>query len=136
MNKAREVEQALGAELLEQLRHQAQTQTQFLERLMGQTVNHCLEVFSTTFDSTGVITREYGVSAGGIYVRNFGAAANLVTVSSAGPGSAAPSGTGTFIVAGGTSETVPLASRQFTLYGTAADRVAFIVFTAAVQPVA
>ena len=136
MASARETERALGAELLEALRHQAQTQTEFLERLAGQTVNHCLEVYSGTFDATGQFTREYQVAAGCVKVRNLGVAANIITVSSAGPGTGAPSGTGTFLIPGGETDVVPLASRTFTLYGAAGDRFAIAVFTTAAQPVA
>lgn len=131
----REVQRALSAELLAALRHQAQTQTDFLERLAGQIINNVLEVWSGIFDATGVMSRDYNVAAGCIYVANLGVAGHLITVSSAAPGAVAPSGTGTFLIDGGTARTVPLASRNLTLYGTAADRVAFAVFTAPPRPV-
>lgn len=135
MASARETERALGAELLEALRHQAQTQTEFLERLAGQTVNHCLEQFSGAIPAEGFITREYQVAAGCVKVRNLGVLANVVTVSSAGPGNV-PTGTGTARIPGGETDTIPLASRQLTIYGTAGDYVSFSVYTSAVQPVA
>jgi hypothetical protein len=128
-------DKALTAELLESLRHQAQTTTEWMERLAGQAINNVLEVWSGTFDTTGVITREYSVAAGAIEVSNLGVAANLVTVSSSAPGSGAPSGTGTYVIAGATRRTIALASRTVTLYGTAGDRIAFQVFTAGPRPV-
>lgn len=128
-------EKALSSELLAELRHNAQTTTEFMERLGGQIVNNVLEVWSGVFPADGVLTREYNVAAGSITVNHLGNAANIVTVSSAGPGSSAPTGTGTYVLAGGTERTVPLASRQVTLYGTAADRVSFAVYTAGPRPV-
>jgi len=125
----------LDAELLQELRHVAQTTTEFTERLAGQAVNHVLEVFSGTFDATGVFSREYQVAAGCVEVNHLGAAANILTVSSGAPGGAGtPAGTGTYVIAGGTCRTVALASHQFTLYGTAGDRFSIQVFTAAIVP--
>lgn len=131
----REAQRVLTAELLSELRHQAQSQTEWAERLAGQIVNHTLEVWSGTFDASGVISRSYEVAAGCIVVNHLGVAANIITVSSAGPGSGPPGGTGTYPIAGGTTRTVALGSRAFALYGTAGDRVGFQVFTAAVRPV-
>jgi hypothetical protein len=70
-----------------------------------------------------------------VKVRNLGVAANIMTVSSAGAGNV-PSGTGTALIPGGASDVVPVASRQFTIYGTAGDRVSFQAYTTAAQPVA
>lgn len=127
-------DKVLQAELLAELRHHAQTSTQFLERLAGQAVNSVLEVFSGVFDATGQVSRDYAVAAGAITVNNLGIVGHRITVSTATPGAVAPTGTGTYLVDGTTSRTVPLAARQFTLYGTAGDAYAFAVFTAAVVP--
>ncbi len=127
-------ERRLTALLLEQLQHQAQTTTEFAAQLAGQAINDTLEVFTGVFDATGQFTREYGVAAGSIEVSNWGVAANFVTLTSGGPGSAVPVGTGCYVIAGGQSRTVALASRQFTLYGTAGDKFSLQVFTAAVRP--
>lgn len=134
--KAREIEKALGAELLEQLRYFAQHQTEWTERLAGQIVNHTLEVWSGTFDTTAVITRDYQVAAGS--VRIVLPEGGVCVVSSAGPAATAPTGLGTWIIghadAGYASEVIPLASRQFTLYGTSTQKIQFQVFTALVRP--
>lgn len=139
MPSNREVERALGAELLEALRHQANTQTEWLERLAGQLVNHTLEVWSGVIPAEGYLTRSYGVAAGSIQVTSFAttATAHTLTVSSSGPSAAstAPTGTGTHPVPAGTSTVVALASRQFTIYGPAGDLVAFQVFTSGITPV-
>jgi hypothetical protein len=124
----------LQAEMLADFRHWAQTSTEFMERLAGQTINNVLEIFSGVFDATGQFSRDYQVAAGALLVNNLGIAGHRITVSTAGPGSSAPTGTGTYLVDGGTSRTVPLASRAFTLYGTAADAFSIAVFTAAVIP--
>ena len=130
----RGADKVLQAELLAELRHHAQTSTEFLERLAGQTVNHVLEIFSGVFDATGQFARDYQVAAGSITVNNLGIAGHRITVSTSTPGGSAPTGTGTYLIDGGTSRTVPLAAREFTLYGTASDAFAIAVFTAAVVP--
>lgn len=132
----REAQRLLAAEQLSAFRHVANTTTEFMERLAGQSVNAVLEVFSGVFDASGQISRDYNVAAGAIEVSAWGVPANFVTVSTASAGGSAPTGTGTYIIAGGATRTVALASRAFTLYGVAGDRVSFQVFTAAVRPVA
>jgi hypothetical protein len=124
----------LEAELLSALKHAAQSQTEFMERLGGQIVNNTLQVFSGVFDATGFVTAQWKVAAGSIYVNNLGVAGHRITVSSGSPGASVPSGTGTFLVDGGTARTVPLASHNVTLWGTAGDAFSFAVFTAAVRP--
>lgn len=133
---AREVERALGAELLEALRHHAQTSTEWAERLAGQLVNHTLMVWSGVFPTAGVLAWDFGVAAGSCYVRNLAeAATDVVTVVADGPQETAPTGLGTWTVPGaGGADTVPLASRQVTLYGAAGDRVQIQVYTAGVRP--
>lgn len=138
MPSNREVERVLGVELLGELRHYAQTSTQFLERLSGQIVNHTLEVWSGPIPSEGFITREWAVAAGSIKVAHWGAAdEDALVISSAGPGDAGspPSGTGTWRVFPGTIDVVPVASRQITIYGPVGTTIGLQAFTAAVQPV-
>lgn len=143
MTSKREIERVSMAELFEALRHHAQTNTEWLERLGGQIVNHTLEVWSGAFGDTGYISLQWGVAAGSIYVRNLGVAEagvdpHIVTVSAAGPsaGGSVPSGLGTALIPAGQGDTVPLASRQATIYGTPDDLVWFAAFTAGVRPVA
>lgn len=131
MNKT---ERELQATLMEQLRHYAQTTTEFAAQLAGQAVNDVLEVFTGTLPPEGYITRTYHVAAGAIEVSNWGVAANFMTVRAGGPAGSVPSGTGCYVIAGGASRTVPLASRELTIWGTAGDRFSFAVFTAAVRP--
>lgn len=130
----REANRVLQAELLAELRHNAQSQTEFMERLGGQIINNTLEVFSGQFDATGVFSRNWKVAAGSVVVNNLGVAGHRITVSTTAPGSVAPTGTGTFLIDGGTSRTVPLASHNLTLYGTAGDFFSYAAFTAAVRP--
>jgi hypothetical protein len=135
----REARRVLDAELLAELRHFAQTSTEFMQRLAGQSVNNVLDVFTATFaaDASGLvfITRDYNVAAGCIQVSNLAAAGHFITVVAGSPGqSAPPGGTGVYLVDGGTTRTIALASRVVTLWGTAADKVSFQVFTAAVAP--
>ena len=130
-------ERVVAAETLEAMRHYAQTTTEFMERLAGQAINNVLEVWSGVIPPEGYLPREYNVAAGAVQVNNLGVLANVMTVSSTSPTTSgtAPSGTGTFVVAGGTCRTVPLASHNFTVYGTAGDRISIAVFTAGPRPV-
>lgn len=127
-------ERDLVAGLLQQLEHYAQTTTEFAAQLAGQAINDTLEVFTGVIPAEGFFTREYGVAAGSIEVSNWGVAANFMTVTSGGPSGSVPVGTGSYVIAGGQSRTVALASRQFTIWGTIGDKVAFQVFTGAVRP--
>jgi hypothetical protein len=128
-------ERQLVSELLDALRHQAQTTTEFVARLSGQVINNVLEVATLVIPAEGFITRSYSAAAGCIDVSNLGVAANLMTVVSAGPGgNAPPSGTGVYVLAGATRRTIALASHEFTIWGTAGDKVAFQVFTSGIDP--
>jgi len=134
----RDTRRVLEAEMLAAFRHFAQTQTEFMERLAGQAINNTLEVFAGTFDPTLLVTRDYNVAAGAVTVNNLGAAGHIITVVSAGPnlsGAAPIGGTGVYFIDGGTTRTVPLASRVFTIYGTNGDRFSFAVYTAGARPV-
>lgn len=132
--RGRDAERILAGELLEAFRAHAQTSTEFMERLAGRLVNHVLLVETAVFDATATpIYRSFKAAAGAIEVSNRGA--NDITVSAAGPSSSAPpSGVGVYVVAAGTTRVVALASRQVTLYGTAADKLSFQVFTAGPHP--
>jgi hypothetical protein len=132
MNKQ---ERELTSQLLDQLRHQAQTTTEFAARLAGQLVNDTLEVWTGVIPAEGYITRSYHVTAGSIEVSNWGTAINFMTAHTGGPAGAVPTGTGSYAIAGGASRTVALASREFTIWGTAGDRVSFQVFTTGVSAV-
>lgn len=131
----RAVKDALTAELLVELRHMAQTQTEWTEQLAGQVINHVLEVRTITFDATGQYPLQWKVAAGSIEVSN-PTGNGTVTVSSGGSNSttAPPTGVGVYQVPGGTCRTVSVASRQVTLYGTAGQSISIQVFTAAVRP--
>lgn len=128
-------EKVLTAELLSALRDHAQTSTEFMRRLAGQSVNNVLDVYSGVFPAEGYITREYNVAAGCVQVSNLGIAGHIVTVVSSGPGGTTPpTGLGSYVIDGGTARTVAVASRVITIWGTAGDRFAFQVFASAVEP--
>lgn len=128
-------ERELVRQQLDAIRTAMQTMTEQAAKLAGQAVNNVLEVCTVAIPTEGYITRQYHVAAGSIALSNMATTAtNLMTVTTGGVGSAAPDGTGSYKVAGGTERTIPLASRSLTIWGTAGDRVSFSVFTAAVQP--
>jgi hypothetical protein len=127
--RGREAERVLAAELLAAFRHMAQSTTDFMARIASGIINDVLVVETATFPADGIVHRQYGVAAGVIEVRNL-AATNVVTVSSSGPSSAAPSGgVGVYKVPGGVESEIHLASHQVTFYGTSGDSVSFQVLT-------
>ncbi len=128
---------AKGAELelMAAAAAQLRTSTEYVAGLAGQVINNVLDVFTATFDSTGMITRSYAVAAGSVKVRNL-SGANAVTFAAGGPQATVPTtGVGVAVVPLGVSDTVPLAGHEFTLYGTSGQSVSVQVFTAAVRPV-
>lgn len=133
--RGKEAERILAAEQLAELRALRQIMTEQAARLSGRIVNNVLAVRTDAFPTGGVIVLEYGAAAGAIQVTN-PAAGNTVTVFGGqdNAGVAPTSGTGVYVVPPGQTITVPVASHVVTLYGTAADRVSYAVYTAAVGP--
>ncbi len=125
----------LTAELMDELRHYAQTMTEFAARLGGRLVNNVLAVETCIVDAVATpVAREWGVAAGCVEVSNL-SDANTLTVVAAGAGAAAPaSGMGVYRVRPNTTRVVAVASRQVTFYGTAGDVFCYQAFTAAPQP--
>lgn len=133
----RAAQQAILAQILDELVHIRETTTAQAARLGGQVVNSVLEVATKVFPTDGHITLDFPVAAGSIEVTNNGAAANIVTVTSQGwRGDAPAEGIGVYRIPGGQARTVNVASRHITLYGTAADSVSYQVFAAGATPVA
>jgi hypothetical protein len=134
--RGRDAERILAGELLQVLRHMSETMTEWAERYAGQVVNHVLAVEKVTFDAAATpISRQWHVPAGCIEVTN--PSTHVITVVSGGGGgmlSAPTAGVGVYDVPAGTTRVVSLASRQVTLFGTAADTCSFQVFTAAARP--
>jgi hypothetical protein len=125
----------LTAELIEQLRHNAQTQTEILERLGGQVVNHILEGGKFTFDTSAVFQRDFPTAIGSVTVSNIGA--NTVTIASGqAAGSAPTSGIGVYDVPAGAVRTYPIGGHTVTFYGTNGQAFCYVISTAAIQPVA
>jgi hypothetical protein len=139
MTSSRDARDLLTAEQLGVLRHQAQATTEFMERLGGQIVNNVLEVWSGVIPTEGYRTFNYSVAAGSVNV--FYRAADpvatpdvFVTVATTGNNGSTPTGTGTQLVQTGLERTVALASREFTIFGTAGGYLSVQVFTASVRP--
>lgn len=134
--RGRDAERILAAELLAEFRAFQQTMTQFAERIAGRVTNHVLEVRSRAFDANATpILLSYGAPVGAIVVR---APAHSVTIAT-GPqsGTTAPTvGLGVWTVPANSVDTVPVAAREITLYGTAADIVQYSVLTTAPLAVA
>jgi hypothetical protein len=126
----------LTSELVEQLRHLVQTQTEYLERLGGQVMNHVQEVGKFTFDAAATpMQKDYPVAIGCIVVNNT-SDTTVTVVSGAAAGSVPTSGLGAFDVAAGTQRTVPIGGHVVTVYGAAAKSFSFAIFTLGAAPVA
>lgn len=126
------IREELARELLDELARLRQATTQAAERLGALVINHTLEVFTLAIPAEGYIEREWQVPAGCVVVDNHGA--NPMTVSSAGPGPAAPTGTGAHRVPAGKLRAVNVASRHITVYGTAGDLVSVQALTTGAVP--
>lgn len=126
-------QQAVALEQLQELAALHQTMTAWAARMSGRMVNNTLEVSTRQFGADGVIAYEFGVAAGSVRVTPIGT--NNVTVSAAPAAGVAPTtGIGVAVVTPANPDTIPLASTQFTLYGTAGDRVCVQVYAAGVTP--
>lgn len=129
--RGKEAERILAAELLASFRAMQQTMTEFAERIAGRITNHVLEIRSRAFDTNATpIQLSYGAPAGAIVVR---APAHAVTIATGvQSGTAAPTvGLGVWTVPANSVDTVPVAAREITLYGTAGDIVQYVVLTSA-----
>jgi hypothetical protein len=129
----------VAGEILQEIQHLRQTMTEWAAQLAGRLTNNVLAVATAAFPADGSpIALEYNVAAGCIEVNPLGT--NPVTVVAAGPQTVAPAtGQGVFVVRGtaatvGAPQTVPVASRTITLYGTPGDLVSYAVYTAAITP--
>lgn len=133
--RGREAERLIVAEAIQALRHAAQTMTEFAARLQGQVVNNVLESGTRILDASGTYTTEWQAAGGCVYVRNLGTHPMTVTSRPVEPGGTAPSsGTGIWILPAGAADTVPLASRTMTVYGTTGDQVGVQVYTTSPAP--
>jgi hypothetical protein len=124
----------LATEQLAELRAMTQTLSSIAARLAGNVYNETLATATATFDSTGQIALQFKVAAGSIRLRNLSVAAT-VTVYAGGPIGTTPTiGPGTWRVPAGQVDTIGLATRQITLYGTAGDSVSYSVYTTGNAP--
>lgn len=130
LRTARKTEATLMRELLEQLLHEQMTTTRAMARLAGGIVNDVLAVETIVIPADGYVHRQYRVAVGLLEVRNL-PSQDTITVVSAGPSSAAPTGgIGVYKLPADAFDAVHLASRQFTIYGTADDVVSFQALSA------
>lgn len=101
--------------------------TETSERLTNGIVNKVLEVATRTIPSDGFVSKDYGATIGHVEVFNLGN--NDMTVCSGTGGTPPQGGTGVSIVPPGTSRTIHINSRSWTVYGTVGDRVSYQAFT-------
>lgn len=131
----REAERILAGSLLQTFGEMQGKLTEFMERWGGRITNHVLEVGTFVFPANGEpLTFSWRVAAGCVVVR---APGHAVTVVAAGPATAgAPTGgRGVWIVPANTKDTIAVASRAVTLYGTSGDVVSVQITTAPLTPV-
>lgn len=122
-------EKQLLAEMLAELRALRATQTDLAAQVRGGILNSVLLSELITIDATGEATRSFNVAAGSIVCVNLSLTTDI-TLTSSGPQATAPiAGPGVQLISAGTFLTMPLGSRQFTVYGTPGDKVNVQVFT-------
>jgi hypothetical protein len=124
----RQAERILAGQLLAAQRELNDTTTQRAARLQSQVVNGVLEAGTWALDSTGQLTRTYHAAIGSIVITNLTGATLIVASASPGP-SAPATGDGVHQIPANLVMTLPIASRQLTIYGTAAALVGLQVWT-------
>lgn len=118
------------AQAFADLKAAIQTQTRMAGRLAGGIVNEVLESGTYVFDASAVLGNAYKVAAGSIEIDNLSATHAVTVVSrSDSTGSAPTHGTGVRIVPAGQFRRIPLASREWAIYGTVAESVSIAVYT-------
>ncbi len=138
--RGRDAQRLLQTEMLAEWRAFMQSMTRFAERFAGRVVNHVLEVRLSTLPTptagAAFVKTDWHVAAGSVYVRNLGTHPMTVSPYGPDPSGAPTSGIGVWVIPAGVAETVPIASRQLTVYGTAGDQVEWAAFTTEAAPVA
>lgn len=121
---AREDRAALGACLaqIEQGLSQITSSIRFLQKRCT------LAVETWTLDTTGVLSRDWGVPFLSVAIANHGAA-DMTAVSGPAGNTAVTSGAGVALVKAGRAGCWPLYGNSLTIYGTAGDRLTLAVFT-------
>ena len=126
--RGRAAERILAAELLQEFRRLTQVTTEYGERLAHGAVNHVLEVGTYVLPDAGYLARTFAVTVGSVEIRNL--SQHDLTVVSSAPGMSAPdSGIGVYVVSAGASALVNIASHDLTIWGTAADKFSYQIFT-------
>lgn len=117
----------LAAEQLSELRAMNATTTAYWGRVAGMLTNDVLDVGSQVFIAGAVsVSRQFHVAAGCVVVDNQGSNVMYVNPSMAAISAPGPQSTP---VPPGAQRLVNLASREFTISGTAGDTVAWQAFT-------
>lgn len=131
--RGRRAQDFVMAQLAADIRRELATQTEHMARLAGGLVNDVLLSATYTFDATGVVFGQFKVSAGSVDVDNLGANPMTVIGRSDSTGAAPTQGVGVRVVPKGTFRRVPLASREWAIYGTAGDQVSLAFYTTGVR---
>lgn len=118
----------LVAEMLQELRLLRATTTEEAGKLRGQLLNDVLEVGTYVIGADGTLSRSYNVPCGSVAVINLSTSEMAVTSSAPGP-SAPAGGVGVTIVPAGSWLSVPIGSRNVTIYGAVGARLSLQAFT-------
>lgn len=135
---SREATNIYFAEMLSLLQHQQQTLTSMAARLEGRMTNNVLLVETFIVPTEGYKTWDFGVAAGAVNLSVPGANVAIVDAMGPRPGGTPPTtGVGVYRCPGGIGghRTVPLASRQLTIYGTPTDYISVVVYASVPTPV-
>lgn len=128
----RTMEQAVLAEILDELRSNRANSTEYFARLHSSITNDVLASGLAKFDSNGLITDSFRAPYGSIAVFNHGSGDVVLTSSAPGSGgtpTAPQLGKGVHRIPAGTAKVCNLAGTVFTLYGTAGEFCTLEVFT-------
>lgn len=135
MPTKREAERLVFGAILEEIRALRQNFTEYAGRLEGRIVNDVLGVETAQFDANATpIVRRYHAAVGAVAIDNLSAHTMTVEAREALSGSSSGIGVGTYVVPANSHRVINVASRSFSIFGTAGDTLSFQAFSAGATP--
>ncbi|MFL6144514.1 MAG: hypothetical protein ACJ72N_21960 [Labedaea sp.] len=125
--RQRELERAVGADLVARLGRLEDSITHFAAHLRGLMLNDVLGAELVVIPTAGVVSRDFSVPFASVAVLNHSTA--TITVAAHAPqGNAPPSGPGVHLVGPGAAEVINLTGPVWTIYGPAGAQVSVSTF--------
>jgi hypothetical protein len=133
--RGRKLEQIVASETLQAMRELRESTAELAAKLGGVLVNQVLDVRTMTFPTEGVLTLDYHVTTGSVFLENLGIG-DVTLVGGPASDRAPGDGVGSAVVPAGAFQVVNIANRYLTFYGTAGSRISVQVFAKPQPPTA